>query len=143
GQWDEDAVLRAIGEKPDYLGVVASSKRFAEMREVLSRTAGAAALSSVKNPAGLDLGATLPEEVALSVLAEIVKEARSKPASLPGLPTAKVEEALDPVCGMSVRVSASALTAEHGGRVYYFCCSGCREKFRARPEAFLAVASRP
>src|SRR5262249_21683327 len=45
--------------------------------------------------------------------------------------------ATDPVCGMSVD-PATAPRAEHEGRAYYFCCAGCRDKFRADPQRCLA-----
>ncbi|RYE07344.1 MAG: heavy metal translocating P-type ATPase [Hyphomicrobiales bacterium] len=44
--------------------------------------------------------------------------------------------AIDPVCGMSVN-PATALSAEHGGKTYYFCCEGCRTKFTGEPEKYL------
>ncbi len=74
GQWDEQATAAALAldPPPAYLGVMASGKRFGEMRALLAEQAGEAALARIKNPAGLDLGATLPEEIAVSILAEIV-----------------------------------------------------------------------
>jgi xanthine dehydrogenase accessory factor len=146
GQWDEEAVLAALAHDPAYLAVVASPKRFGEMRDLL-RGGGktpAGALDRVRNPAGLDLGARLPEEIALSILAEIVKERRAaalRPAPVAARPAA--EEALDPVCGMTVRVAEAPHQAPHSGRVYYFCCAGCRERFVAAPERYLAVAEAP
>jgi len=50
----------------------------------------------------------------------------------------------DPVCGMSVDPSASAAASrEHGGKTYYFCCTGCAEKFAADPEKYLSRAAEP
>jgi P-type Cu+ transporter len=43
----------------------------------------------------------------------------------------------DPVCGMSVD-PATAAGAEHEGRAYHFCCAGCRDRFRADPQRYLA-----
>ncbi|HEX5855278.1 MAG TPA: XdhC family protein, partial [Thermoanaerobaculia bacterium] len=77
GEWDEEAAAAALARAPDYLGVVASPKRFAEMRAVLARKAPESSLARIKNPAGLDLGARLPEEIAVSILAEIVKVRRT------------------------------------------------------------------
>ncbi|HVB86722.1 MAG TPA: heavy metal translocating P-type ATPase [Candidatus Dormibacteraeota bacterium] len=48
----------------------------------------------------------------------------------------QVEER-DPVCGMSVDPSRTAHTAEHAGKVYFFCCAGCATKFRADPQKYL------
>jgi xanthine dehydrogenase accessory factor len=143
GQWDESAILAALAHNPDYLAVVASSKRFAEMRSWLVGQAPEAALLRVKNPAGLDLGAKRPEEIALSILAEIVREHR-KAVPLP--PTEEVEirdqspvEARDPVCGMTVHTVSAVHRADHEGRVYFFCCSGCRERFLSMPKHFVDV----
>src|SRR5438045_3848 len=73
GENDEDSIAAAISARCEYVGVVASRNRFAEMRDaLLERGVPREALSQVRNPAGLDLGARLPEEVAVSILAEIV-----------------------------------------------------------------------
>jgi xanthine dehydrogenase accessory factor len=74
GEHDEDAVTAALVMRPAYLGVVASRKRFAVLREtLLERGISAHALDAIHSPAGLDLGGRQPEEVALSILAEIVQ----------------------------------------------------------------------
>ena len=49
-------------------------------------------------------------------------------------------EARDPVCGMTVDPSTSAISDEHGGQIYYFCGEGCRTKFQADPDPYLAPA---
>ncbi|MGD9538106.1 MAG: heavy metal translocating P-type ATPase [Alphaproteobacteria bacterium] len=46
--------------------------------------------------------------------------------------------AKDPVCGMSVDPHKTAHRAAHAGRTYYFCSAGCRAKFEASPERYLA-----
>src|SRR3990170_6495039 len=43
----------------------------------------------------------------------------------------------DPVCGMTVDPARAAATHDHGGKTYYFCCRGGKEKFRAEPEKYL------
>jgi xanthine dehydrogenase accessory factor len=146
GQWDEDAVLAALAQDPDYLGVVASPKRFAQMRDLLASKVGEEILDGIRNPAGLDLGAVGPEEIAVSILAEIVKERRAVLAPQ-GRPAAAAgpahDEALDPVCGMSVSVAGAAHRAQHAGRDFYFCCAGCRERFLADPARYVAVGAAP
>ena len=44
----------------------------------------------------------------------------------------------DPVCGMSVDPARAKATHEHNGKTYYFCCPGCKEKFKADPAKYLA-----
>lgn len=46
----------------------------------------------------------------------------------------------DPVCLMTVNPRAAAAMIEHAGRAYYFCSTGCRDKFLAQPEIFLNKA---
>jgi xanthine dehydrogenase accessory factor len=138
GQHDEESTLAALGVEPAYLGVVASRKRFAQIRETLAaRGASAQALESITNPAGIDIGARAPEEVALSILAEIVRVRRAA-AEAPSVspPATAAREARDPVCGMSVEVATARHYAEHAGRTYYFCCGGCRGRFLATPDRY-------
>src|SRR5215467_12637639 len=47
-----------------------------------------------------------------------------------------VDKVTDPVCGMLVD-PATALSAEHAGKTYHFCCEGCRESFRGDPQKYL------
>jgi len=146
GENDEDSTAAALALEPAYLGVVASRKRFALVREMLvSRGIPGDRIDRIHNPAGLDLGARLPEEVALSILAEIVKVRRSRLAELAQEAVAAAEppaqaEALDPVCGMTVVIATARHKAELEGRAYYFCNARCREKFLAAPERHLAAA---
>ena len=53
----------------------------------------------------------------------------------PGIKTGSPE--IDPVCGMKVDPARAKATHEHGGKTYYFCCAGCKEKFRVDPEKYL------
>ncbi len=145
GERDEAAIRDALAMAPSYLGVVASRKRFAQMREtLLDGGVTAAAIDTIRSPAGVRIGAETPEEIALSVLAEIVErqhaapaveEGEAKPeAAAPGGPA----EAIDPICGMTVTIAGARHTAEHAGRTWYFCCGGCRERFLASPDRYLA-----
>lgn len=141
GERDEEAIRDALALAPAYLGVVASRRRFAQMREILlAGGVKAAALDTIRNPAGLNIGATMPEEIALSILAEIVERQRAAPAveeeeaSLAG--AGEPAEAIDPICGMTVAIAGARHTAEHAGRTWYFCCGGCRERFLAAPERY-------
>ena len=141
GEHDEEAVTTALGLRPAYLGVVASRTRFGQLRDALvARGVAAEPLGRIRNPAGLDIGARLPEEVALSILAEIVQGARSHVAEEPASPPSPAaDEALDPVCGMTVVVATARHRAEHAGRTFFFCNPRCREKFLVAPERYLTA----
>ncbi|MYG81730.1 MAG: xanthine dehydrogenase, partial [Gemmatimonadetes bacterium] len=62
GQGDEDAVVRLLAARPDYIGVVVSPKRMRQVRSVLGDLGvGADQVARVHGPAGLDIGAESPE----------------------------------------------------------------------------------
>ena len=145
GKQDEDCALAALRVEPAYLGVVASRKRFGQIREMLTaRGASAQALDAIANPAGIDIGARTPEEVALSILAEIVRvrHAAGERPAVEGPAPSPAQEECDPVCGMMVVVATARHRADHAGRAYYFCSGGCRERFLAAPERYGAAVAR-
>lgn len=155
GEHDEQAIRAALALRPAYLGVVASARRFAQVRQsLLAQGIAAAALDSIRSPAGVAIGAQAPEEIAVSVLAEIVARCRAEVAAVGADPLIEAEEggaapgapaapgagrAIDPICGMTVEVAGARHTAEAGGRTWYFCGAGCRERFLAAPERFAAA----
>ena len=49
--------------------------------------------------------------------------------------------AIDPVCGMTVKIEGARHTHRHDTGTYYFCSARCREKFIADPERFLDPAT--
>ncbi|MDE2945293.1 MAG: XdhC family protein [Gemmatimonadota bacterium] len=148
GRRDERSLGELAAAAPDYLGVIASPTRMEEVRRVLAAQGlGAGEIARVRGPAGLDIGAESPEEIAVSILAEIVQlEAQPKASEAvePGDAPADEattgqradDEATDPVCGMTVSISGSPSSVFEGTPVY-FCCEGCRTRFDASPEAYL------
>ena len=145
GQGDEQAVQQLAAAKPDYLGVVVSPKRMARVRWVLGEAGlGDDEVAAVHGPAGLDIGAESPEEVAVSILAEIVavgaakggagaaaaEDAAADPAGAP-------EHATDPVCGMTVPADGSRPSSTWEGQTVHFCCPGCKARFDENPAAYV------
>ncbi len=152
GHFDEPALERALRTPAPYVGLVSSRKRAEPIVEYLrGQGFGDEDLARLKAPAGLDIGARRGDEIALSIMAEIVEIRRAaervdwpaaEAAEVATGETAADEEpstAVDPVCGMSVKVEGAAHVHEHGGESFYFCCGGCRTKFSADPEQFLAA----
>ena len=147
GHYDEEAleIVRRCGA--GYVGLVASRARGASVLKVL-RDAGVPDVGTVRNPAGIDLGARTAPDVALSILAEMV---RMRPAAsvMPpaGVPRSTPSQtsvpltAVDPVCHMDVDVATARQTAEAAGTMYYFCCAECRRRFLEDPDSFLASRS--
>jgi xanthine dehydrogenase accessory factor len=142
--------------RPAYLGLVASRRRGeAVLGYLAERGVPQEQLDRVRAPAGLDLGRTTHEEMAVAILAELVqlrasgalaggpapRQVMSEPGSEPSGELG-LAEAVDPVCGMTVMTSASALTAEHAGMTCYFCCAGCRQTFEKDPDAYIKAVLR-
>jgi xanthine dehydrogenase accessory factor len=145
GHGDEEAVRRGLDAGCEYVGLVASRVRGAAVLDAL-RADGvpAEALARVRTPAGVDIGARTHAEIALSILAELVAVRRARamppadePATAAAAPAAGTAprrgaprpcEAIDPVCGMTVRVGPDTPAV---GDVA-FCSEGCREAWLAR-----------
>lgn len=128
GDEDLEVLQKILREEPAYVGVIASRKRFEQVRQTLIACGvPRAALDKVSAPAGLDIGARAPEEIALSVMAQIVQERRK--TRIEQKKEDQAIEAIDPICNMTVNVATARHKAEVEGVMYYFCCAGCRTKF--------------
>jgi xanthine dehydrogenase accessory factor len=161
GIWDEEAAAAALARDAAYVGLVASPTRAGVVRAWLREEAGIAdeRIAALRAPAGLDLGAETAEEVALSILAELVKVRRGRadfvaspgPATIAGTPAEPVDlqpvvddiVLLDPVCGMTVDRAHARHLAEHDGIVYAFCSIGCRTRFIREPTAYVPSSATP
>jgi xanthine dehydrogenase accessory factor len=164
GHDDEDVLSRAVAARPAYLGLVGSRRRGATVLGYLAeRGVPKEDLDRVRVPAGLDLGKTTHQEIAVAILAELVQLrasgalSRSQDAAAsvqpgrpqdaaasvkPGRPQVTVPaEAVDPVCGMTV-ATASSRPLRHDGTDYYFCCAGCRQAFEQDPDAYIKKETR-
>jgi xanthine dehydrogenase accessory factor len=137
GHYDEEALEAILRCNVPYVGLLASRTRAAAVRALLEGR-GVPGATTIRSPAGLDLGARTPPEVALSILAEIVQaHPDGTRVAATGAPVA-APTAVDPVCGMTVIVGTTREKAEIDGVAYYFCCVNCRTKFLNAPQAYLA-----
>jgi xanthine dehydrogenase accessory factor len=127
GNAEEQVLEAALRAGVPYVALVASPKRGAAVREELG--APDELLVQLHTPAGLDIGARTPGEIAISILAEIVAEQHADPA--PGRPQVSTTEtvAIDPICGMKVAVAESSLHLEVDGMRVYFCGEHCRRTY--------------
>lgn len=126
---DEDALQRILATDAGYVSLVASRRRAAAILERL-RAAGVGVerLARLKAPAGLDIGAVSPDEIAVSILAEIIQHRRSaKPSVEAEAPATRT--AVDPICGMSVDVATAEYRSQTAAGVVYFCCRHCKTTF--------------
>ncbi|WP_367318779.1 XdhC family protein [Streptomyces sp. HUAS ZL42] len=137
---DEETVLtEAARAEVPYIGLVASRKRGTAVLAGLDLTEEQRA--RIHTPAGLDIGARTPAEVALSVYAEIIAlrpqaTRAARPPAEAAAPQARAE-VVDPVCGMTVAITPTTLSLDRadGGRVY-FCGPGCQHAFADDPSHY-------
>jgi xanthine dehydrogenase accessory factor len=140
GHGDEEIMEQAVAARPAYVGLVGSRKRGAAVLGYLAdRGVPQDQLDLVRVPAGLDLGPTTHQEIAVAILAELV-QVRASGALTAGATVPAAALAVDPVCGMTVDASPSSFPREHEGRTYYFCMAGCRRAFEQDPAAYLKEA---
>ena len=135
GRFDEDALEQALRSDAEYVSLVASPTRTRVILEALrARAIPDERLGRLKAHAGLDLGAVTPEEIAVSILAEIVlRRHPGRGASIPAASPARAAEARDPVCGMSVAIATARYRSDSPTGPVYFCCAGCQARFDREP----------
>jgi xanthine dehydrogenase accessory factor len=97
-------------------------------------------LDRIRVPAGLDLGRTTHQEIAVAILAELVQLRAS--GALARSVTTPQAFSVDPVCGMTVAATAASRPLRHDGVDYYFCCAGCRQAFEQDPDAYIRRETR-
>jgi xanthine dehydrogenase accessory factor len=142
GKAEETALEAGLRAGVPYVALVASATRGAAVLDSLEIDAEQRA--RVFTPAGLQLGARTPGEIALSILAQLIQErakarhhAAATAAPAPATATATATAtAVDPVCGMTVAAVDASLHLEHHGLTVYFCSPGCRAAFRKDPERY-------
>ena len=165
GQYDARGVAAGVLADASYIGLVASDDRAAEDTERAASLAGVdveAIRAAVTNPAGVDVAAHAPPEIAASLLAEVVDVKSRTRTGVPAEPAtesgdsgaesggdvaadepsrdeaaAAPASAVDPVCGMTVDPADGAPSVDHDGETYYFCCHGCADSFREEPDSYL------
>lgn len=151
GRDEEDVLVAAIAARIPYVGLVASPRRGRAVVASLDLSDDRAA--AIDTPAGLDIGARTPAEVAVSILAGIIAArpvvhdgghdpdagivaGTGEPSDHPTPAVAEASTATDPVCGMAVAMVPASLHVEHGDTTVWFCGPGCRDAFVADPGGF-------
>jgi xanthine dehydrogenase accessory factor len=136
---DELGALRAaLDAEVPYVGLVASPKRgSAVIEELRADGVPPELLERVDTPAGLDIGARTPAEVALSILVRVIEVRRRQgaPVRRVAAESAAPQTAVDPICGMTVVVVAGTPSAERDGETSHFCCEGCKRTFEQQAAA--------
>jgi xanthine dehydrogenase accessory factor len=150
GAYDEEALAVLIDTPACYIGLVASGKRAATIFQYLrDKGVPPELLQRVKCPAGLQLGAVTPPEIACSIMSEILQLRRSNkaidspraavPAAAMRSDTTAVRPdaaSVDPVCGMTVQAAGARYTSAYDGKTVFFCGLGCKERFDSESERY-------
>jgi xanthine dehydrogenase accessory factor len=144
GHQDEEAVEHALRSAASYVAFVASRTKTAKIIEYLKgRGLDRARLAQLRAPAGLNIHASSPEEIAVSILAEIIqvnRSAKETSNAQAALPVIGMREAKDPVCGMTVEIDKAKHKSEFRESTFYFCCARCKQKFDKQPEQYALAA---
>jgi xanthine dehydrogenase accessory factor len=163
GKRDEGGLEAALATGAGYIAFIASARKADKVKTyLLERGHDPERVAAIIAPAGIEIGAVTPEEIALSVLGGMVRARRmehvaaAEPSSIAtgasamglehsggateGVPPAAAGTAIDPVCGMSVDVATAEFHSSHDGAEYYFCCAGCQHSFEQAPNSFLQRA---
>lgn len=158
GNFDEAALELALRQPVPYVGLVASQTRLRSVNDYLQmQGVSEKEMGRLKCPAGLNIHAKRGDEIALSIMAEIVqirqahpeidveaffqkKESVPKPASidLSGMMMGAGggETAVDPICHMTVDIATAKYVSEYEGQKVYFCCAGCKATFDKAPAEY-------
>ncbi|MGG7103603.1 XdhC family protein [Rhodococcus sp. 24CO] len=119
-------IRAALDAGVQYVGMVASRVRGAAVLEQLELTESERA--RVHTPVGMYIGAKTPAEIALSIVVDVVRAIR-----LDGVSVARnklvARTAVDPICGMTVTVTADTPHLEDDGVDVWFCSPGCLHKY--------------
>lgn len=135
GHFDEPALLAALAGPASYIGLVASPARAETVKEWLSHSGVSEAdLARVSSPAGIDLGRISHQEIAVSILAELVQFRSAVGATGDVADVATPETATDPVCGMTVGVEDAVWVSVRGEEKVYFCAAGCQQTWEAQQD---------
>ena len=156
GEGDESALEAALRSCARAVLVIASKRKAERLRTAMKlRGISPERIDAMHAPAGPDIGAVTPNEIALAAVAGLValrrgrapsqhmdpahtKHTRSAPASVETQP---VTGYVNPVCGAVVDPARALSSLTMSGQTHYFCCQGCRTEFERDPEKYLEIGS--
>jgi xanthine dehydrogenase accessory factor len=132
GRGEQTAIRTALDAGVDFIALVASHTRGAVVLDEVNATD--AERRRIHTPAGLEIGARTPPEIALSIMGEVVQAVRMEGLAAPASPAPATRpdvalEAVDPVCGMTVVVGPDTPHAVIDGQDFWFCRPGCRDTY--------------
>ncbi len=128
GRHEPESIRAGLDAGVGFIGLVASATRGAAVLDELDLTEAERAV--IQTPVGIDIGARTAEEIALSILADVVRAIRTRGLTAPSTPgPAPPATAVDPVCGMTVTVALETPHLVVDGVDHWFCNPGCRTRY--------------
>jgi xanthine dehydrogenase accessory factor len=138
GSGEPESIRSALDAGVPFIGLVASRVRGAAVLDEMDLTAMERA--RVRTPVGLDIGARTAEEIALSIMAEVVRAVRvDRVTATEAVPVAQPVQVVDPVCGMTVVVDSDTPHVLDADGDHWFCGTGCRERYLADHPAHAGI----
>jgi len=138
GRKDEDGLEAALATAAGSIALIASRRKAAKLKQYLmERGHTRARVEAISSPAGLDIGAVTPAEIALSILAGLVKLRHERGKT--GIQQEAVRPtapSVDPVCSMQIDPATAEYQSSYGGKAYYFCGAGCKHRFDQAPAQY-------
>ncbi|EEA04271.1 YHS domain protein [Burkholderia sp. H160] len=163
GDGDEDALEAALRSMAAAVLLIASQRKADRLRDTM-RLRGIAPerLAALHAPAGPNIHAHTPQEIALGAVAGLIAmrgeleeaaaagaaaRADARGETVPPLSPCEASDPaaalapryLNPVCGMGIDIASAKHVLDYGGERFYFCCDGCKQEFERQPAKYLAI----
>lgn len=139
GDDDETALEAALCSCARAVLVIASRRKAERLRAAMElRGISKERLEAIHAPAGPDIGAVTPNEIALAAVSGLValrRRCRTQQATGP------LTGYINPVCGAAVDPASAQSTITLGGQTHYFCCQACRAEFDRDPRKYLEIGA--
>ncbi|MDH5609060.1 MAG: XdhC family protein [Cyclobacteriaceae bacterium] len=142
GEGDEESVKNSMLTPARYVGFIASARKSESIKQYLTDSGvDPDRVNQLRTPVGLNINAQVPEEVAISILAEVILEFRGgSPRTMTGRDVqVKDDYFLNPVCNLPISKADAKYITEYKNHTLYFCCDGCKISFDKDPEKYIAI----
>ena len=127
GRDEVNHIRAALDAGVGFIGVVASRRRGSAVLADMNLTD--VERGRIHTPVGIDIGARTAEEIALSIMAEVIRAIRREGLTAPAAAADEPVQAFDPVCGMTVTVGADTPHLRVDSADLWFCSTGCRDQY--------------
>lgn len=125
GRHEPESIRAALDADVQFVGLVASRRRGEALLDAMELTK--AERDRVHTPVGLDIGARTAAEIALSIMAGVVRAVRTEGVAAPGEQLPLTRQVVDPSCGMTVVIGPGTPHRTVDGVEHWFCSTECRD----------------